>query len=107
MKEPFDVSSLRRFFGMINFVGKWILKLSERSYPLRKLLDKDCEWKWSDECQIAYEELKQCLIKAPILVFYDVTKEIKVSADASSKGLGAVLLQHEGGWKPVAFASRT
>ena len=43
-----------------------------------------------------------------ILTHYDPTAEVKVSADASSFGLGAVLLQkHHNKWKPVAFASRT
>ena len=48
------------------------------------------------------------LTTAPILSYFDPTKPTKVSADASSFGLGGVLLQkHDYQWKPVAFCSRT
>ena len=43
-----------------------------------------------------------------MLALYDPKAATKVSADASSYGLGAVLLQkHQEGWRPVAFASRS
>ena len=40
---------------------------------------------------------------------YDPSKKTKIAADASSYGLGAVLLQEEepGTWKPVSFISRS
>ena len=43
-----------------------------------------------------------------MLAFYTPDAPTKLSADASSHGLGAVLLQKTGGeWKPVAYASRS
>ena len=47
------------------------------------------------------------LTTAPVLTYYDVTRPTAVSADASSNGLGGVLLQlQDKEWKPVAYCSR-
>ena len=51
----------------------------------------------------AFQEVKDVLTKAPVLAYYDVTKPVKVTCDASKCGLGAALLQDD---KLVAFASR-
>jgi len=43
-----------------------------------------------------------------LLAHYDVNPGLKISADASSYGLGAVLLQKDSQlWHPIAYASRT
>lgn len=72
--------------------------------PLRDLLKQDHEWQWLKQHQDAVDELKTLLTQAPVLVFYNVAKPVKVAVDASQYGLGAVLLQDD---RPIAFASRT
>ena len=47
---------------------------------------------------------KNLITSAPVLAFYDVSKPVKLSVDASQEGLGAVLIQSE---RPVAYASRS
>ena len=56
--------------------------------------------------QTAFDAVNKTLANAPILSLYDPNKETEISADASSHGLGAVLLQkHDDTWKPVTFIS--
>ena len=51
--------------------------------------------------------MKKELSKSPVLALRSPSLETMISADASSYGLGAVLLQkHSEEWKPVAFVSR-
>ena len=46
MEEPEDVSAVRRFLGMINYLWKFIPHLSARTKPLRDLLNKHSAWTW-------------------------------------------------------------
>ena len=108
MKPPTTVSELRRFMGMVNQLGKFSPNLAELTQPLRELLSKNCAWLWGPNQEHAFTQVKEELSKSTTLTLYDPQGELKLSADASSYGLGAVLLQKvDSDWKPVAFASRS
>ena len=65
-------------------------------------------WTWGPDQEESFESAKAELAKPTNLFLYDPALETKLSADASSYGLGAVLLQaHQDGWKPVIDASRS
>lgn len=108
MGEPTDIAQLRRFLGMVNQVGKYIPNLADMTKPLRDLLSKNNAWLWTGAQREAFNAVKKALVSTPTLALYDPAKETRVSSDASSFGLGAVLTQaqEDGGWKPVAFISR-
>ena len=68
----------------------------------------DADFVWDHKQQEAFDLCKQTLSSETVLKFYDMTKPTCVSADASSFGLGACLMQdHDGQLHPVAFASRS
>ena len=108
MEAPRSVSDLRRFLGLVNQLGKFSPNIAELTQPLRELLSSKRTWLWGPDQEKAFAGIKEELVKPATLTLYDPTAEVKISADASSFGLGAVLLQQEGGdWKPVAYASRS
>ena len=103
MPTPTDVTSLKRFFGMVTYLAKFLPNLSSVSEPLRRLEQKDAEWCWLPVHDEAVQKIKSLVCEAPVLKFYDVTKEVTIECDALLTGLGASLLQEA---RPVAFASR-
>ena len=106
MEVPQSVTEMRRFLGMVNQLGKFSPRIANLTQPLRELLSTKREWMWGPGQEQAFKEIKEELSKPTILVLYDPEAELKVSADASSFGLGAVLFQKaEDNWRPVAYAS--
>ena len=103
MSKPGDKAKLQTFLGMITYLGKFVPNLSDQSAPLRELLAKGVAWEWGQKHDRAFERLIDAVCKAPMLKYYDPSKEITLATDASNSGFGAVVLQDD---KPVAFASR-
>ena len=108
MEAPSNISELRWFLGMVNQMGKYLPNLAQTSKPPRDLLSKDTAWMWESAQKDAFETIKRQLISTPALAIHDPQQQTKVIADASSYGIGAVMVQNnlEGTWKPVAFTSR-
>lgn len=94
--------------GIVNQLGKFSPNLAHLTQPLRALLSKDAAWVWGHSQSEAFAHVKAKLSKHTLLTLYNPAAPTKVSADASSYGLGAVLMQEVNSeWKPLAYASRS
>nr|AAO19383.1 putative polyprotein [Oryza sativa Japonica Group]ABF98353.1 retrotransposon protein, putative, Ty3-gypsy subclass [Oryza sativa Japonica Group] len=102
-KQPKTVSEIRSFLGLAGYYRRFIENFSKIAKPMTRLLQKDVKYKWSEECEQSFQELKDRLISAPILILPDPKKGFQVYCDASKFGLGCVLMQDG---KVVAYASR-
>ncbi|XP_037036075.1 uncharacterized protein K02A2.6-like [Bradysia coprophila] len=109
MPEPHDVTTVKSFLGMINHYSKFVKEMKNLRAPLDRLLCKDVKFEWNDECREAFNKAKQILLSDLLLAHYDPNVPIRVAADASSQGLGAVILHRyaDGSEKAIEHASRS
>ena len=65
---------------------------------------KEAKFIWSTQHETAFQEVRELVVRHPVLKYYDLQEEVTVQCDASEYGVGAALLQNG---QPVAFASRS
>ena len=88
---------------MINYLTKLSPRLTELAEHIRELVKEKVPFNWGPEHQETFTMLQKEIVRAPILAYYNPQKETVLQTDASTKGLGACLLQDE---KPIYFASK-
>ena len=98
---------MESFLRFANFYRCFIQNFSHTAKPLNKLKYKK-EWKWEEEHQRAFEEIKEKITSQPILVLSKREEKFRVEMNTSGHAIEGVLSQEqEGKWKPIAFLSRT
>ena len=102
MPPPTDKKGVERLLGTINYLAKFIPNMSTVTHPIRELLKSDVAFCWRKFQEKAFDKIKNILSAEPVLMYYDVTRLVTISCDASQSGLGALLLQDT---KPVCLES--
>ena len=102
MERPGDKEAVERLRGTVNYLSRYLPKLTDVFRPIAALAQHDVDWVWSDTQEQAFTRLKQLRAEAPTLVYFDPSKQLVIQCDASNYGLGSALLQDG---RPIAYAS--
>ena len=106
---PTTIEQLRGFLSLINFYSKFTKEHAGATFPLLLLVHKNYKWKWGEEKNTAFENIKEKFCSNFILHYPDRHRPFHLQTDVSDFALGAVLYQinsrneHE----VLQFASRT
>ena len=105
MKAPANGDGVRRFLGHVNYLAKFIPNCSAECEPLRRLIGvSDDDFVWGKDQERAFQKIKHLITATSTLKYFNVNKPVVVQTDASTEGLGAVLLQDG---QPVSYGSRS
>ena len=89
---PKTLNNLRGFLGLIGYYHKFVCNYGRITCPLTTLLKKDA-FSWTPEETQSFQQLKEAMCKALVLVTPEFTKTFIVECDASGNGIGVVLMQ--------------
>ena len=103
MPAPTCKKQVQSFIGMVNYLSKYLVRLSDFAEPIKELSKNKLLFNWGQEHQEAFKQMKRENARAPILAYYNPRKQTVLQTDTSIRGLGACLLQDE---KPVYFGSK-
>ena len=90
---PTNVTQVRSFLGLCSDYRKFIRSFADIAGPLHALTSKSREFRWTQECELAMDQLKTALTSSPLLSSPREEGEFILDTDASFGAVGAVLSQ--------------
>ena len=107
-QKPKCIKGLRSFLGICNYYRRFIRGYAVKSRALEELCGRNNKKLiWTDTCNVAFSEMKEALVKSPVLGYPDVNKDFILDTDASFNTIGAVLSQKDdsGRERVIAYGS--
>jgi hypothetical protein len=95
IRIPSSQKEVRSFLGNDGYYRRFIQNFINLVAPLFKLLAKEVEFHWDEQCQISFEILKKNLSSAPVLRGPNWSLPFHICIDSSDTTLGFVLGQRE------------
>jgi hypothetical protein len=92
MNRPIGKKDVIKLTGMMAVLGRFISKRGEKVLPFFKLLKKSHRLKWTDEADMALEELKIFLMMPPVMVSPAPKETLLLYISASTQVVSVVLV---------------
>ncbi|XP_034689131.1 uncharacterized protein LOC117917002 [Vitis riparia] len=93
MPAPRTEKEIRGFLGRLQYISCFIARLTDICEPIFRLLRKNQPTVWSDDCQRAFERIKECLLSPPVLVPPTPGRPLLLHLSVSHMALGCMLAQ--------------
>ena len=103
LQPPKDVKDVDAFIGPINYFRRMIPNYAAKTRCINEQRQKDTPFKWTDQCERAFQSLVDELTSEPLVQPYTLDKEVTLTTDAPEKTFGGVLTQND---HPIIYISR-
>ena len=76
LKSPSNPKKVKVLTGMLTALNRFISKFADRCRPFYQLLKKWKEFQWIEECEKAFQDLKEYLMQALMLSAPEPSKDL-------------------------------
>ena len=107
LESPKTLKQTGAFCGMVNFMSSFLPNLRCLLIPIYDLQKKSKKFKWTQEAEKAFKDIKELLINPPVL--RDLTPEglFQLESDTSHEGVSGTLFQKQGDeWVVIGYHSK-
>ena len=107
--RPTNPKQVKQFVATGSYYRRFIKDFAKMARPLTELTKKDVKFAWTDECEHAFQKLKERLTSTDVMGYpLNDAGTFYLDVDASGVGIGGVLSQIQSGQERVlAYASRS
>jgi hypothetical protein len=95
VRPPINKKYLQYFFRKINFIRIFIPNFAKRIKPMSVLLKKDVTFIWDDKAIKYFEDIKDAISQAPVLISLDYSKDFIIFSFASQDSIAGILMQKD------------
>ena len=95
LESPKTPRQTRVFCGMVNFLSSFLPNLCRLLIPIYDLQKKAKMFKWTEEAEKAFNEIKKLLINPPVLKVPTPDRLFQLESNTSREGVGGTLLQKQ------------
>ena len=92
---PRTEKKVRGFLGWLNYISRFISHLTNKCDPTFKFLKKQDFGEWDEDCQKAFDKVKEYLFYPPILVPPVLGRMLILYLAIHEKSMGCVLGQYD------------
>ena len=107
LESPKTLRQTRAFCRMVNFLSSFLPNLCRLLIPIYDLQKKAKKFKWTEEAEKAFNEIKKLLINPPVLKASTPDGLFQLKSDTSREGVDGTLLQKQGDeWVVIEYHSK-
>ena len=108
LQPPRNPKEVQKLTGMIAALSRFISRSADRCRPFFLLLNKWKGFEWTEECALAFQQLKEYLIRPPIMSSPEADEMLFAYIAVVPHAVSLVLIREDNGTqRPVYYVSKS